>query len=382
MKPLVVLTLVALLIAFSCKKKDDPPPTGPTETPPENVIGNVTDLSGNPLANVQMHIVYSVNAAPVSPLDDQQNPAIAVFYTEQMLTTECGGDVPLADGTNIIVMWDADDNGVPSVGDHPPTACPNPPDCPHLSVNFNQFALNGVALELGPGRFGTDPAFSTYGDNLDPPRVYLEIRCTDGDVLWQSQVVTLPDGLSDQPLTMECFPCEGAPAGETSLGFAYPNPAQDDVSIPFTLRANDSVTIAARSLSTNAARTLMQETFEQGAHDRTLDISALPNGLYVYTMTSGIFTGRDTLLKNVNQDNDLLGTPALTTTDGNGDFALNAPFGPTITLRESNSNPLGESAPLDSVRIVALLNGYQPSDTVISLSAAEQHEINLRLQPQ
>lgn len=383
MKQLILLLTLSSLVFLSCKKDEDDEPTGPTETPPENVIGIVTDQSGAPLTNVQMHIVYLLNTSPVSPLDEIANPTQAIFYTEQVLTAGCDSDVPLADGTNILIMWDADDDREYSDGDRQPTVCVNPEDCAFQTVNFNQFALNGVAIGLGAGMFMTDGAFTTVGERLNPSRYYLEIHCTDGNVLWRSEMVDVPDGLSDQPLTeFECFPCVGTPIGETTMGHAFPNPAFDSVTIPFTLRANSDVTISTRSLSTGAVATRFQGAVEQGEQIRTLDISNMPNGLYVYSMATNGFAGHDTLLKNIESTTVLRGEPALATTDGEGKFALNAPFGSTITLREETSNPLGESAPLDSVRIVAILNGYIPTDTTIALSVAEQHSLNLRLLPE
>ncbi len=383
MKRLILLLTLASFVFLSCKKEEDDPPTDPVETPPENVIGTVTDQNGAPLANVQMHIVYSVVAVPASPLDEIANPTQAIFFTEQVLTTSCDSDIPLADGTNILVMWDADNDHEYSAGDRQPTVCLNPEDCGFQTVNFNQFALNGVAIGLGPGTFMTDPAFTTVGEHLEPSRFYLEIRCSDGNVLWRSEMVDIPDGLSDQPLdSMHCFPCVGSPVGETTLGFAYPNPAQDEVTIPFTLRATSDVTISTRSLSTGAVATRFQGAVEQGAQTRSLDLSEIPNGLYVYSMNSNGFAGQDTLLKNVSDNNELRGEPALTSTDGEGKFKMNAPFGASIALREASSNPLGESLPLDSVRVVAILNGYLPSDTTIALSAAEQHNLSIRLFPE
>lgn len=196
MKYSLITILLAALVLVSCKKEDDPPPTGPNETPPENVIGAVVDQGGAPLANVQMHIVYSVYGVPASPLDESQNPTQAVFYTSQTLTTECGGDIPLADGTMIYIMWDADDDGQYSAGDQAPPVCTAEP-CGHQTVNFSQFEMNGVAIGEGAGRFGTDPLFSSYGDHLEPSRYYLEIRCSDNNYLWRSDMIELPDGVSE-----------------------------------------------------------------------------------------------------------------------------------------------------------------------------------------
>lgn len=385
MTKLILLTILLCAI-LSCKNEEDAQPTGPGENPTENVIGTVTDLSGTPLANVQMHLVYRVDDISTIPLDDSQNPTLAVFYTEQMLTTECDGDIPLADGTPVYVMWDADNDGQPSAGDRLPTVCANPPDdCGFQTVNYNQFSINGVEMELGPGRFVTDPAFSTYGEHLEPSRFYLEVRCSDGNVLWRSEMVEVPDGLSDQPLTeFACTQCEGAPIGETTMGHIYPNPipSSDDATLPFTLRDHGTVTIQTRSLSTGIVTTHFQDTLAPGAHEQFVDHFSLPNGMYVYTMSASAFFGRDTLLKNISSAETLRGTSALTTTDGEGNFALNAPFGMTITGRTLSNNPIGESLPLDSVRVVAILNGYLPADTMISLASASQHTLSLRLRPE
>lgn len=380
MRYLSIILLAGVLLT-SCKKSEDPPPTQTPDTPEENVFGIVTDLNGNALANAQIHLIYQVNTAPVSPLDETQLHN-AILYTTQVLTTECGGNVPLADGVNIEIFWDADDDHDYSAGDRHPPVCPPPQDnCPFQTVNFDRFTMNGVEIGTGAGTFGTDPTFTSYGANLEPSRFYLVIRCTDGDTLWRSDMIDIPDGLTEYDLHFDCFECEGSPIGETTMGFAYPNPAVDEFHLPMTLRANENVTISTTSISTGGTTTLFQSALTSGDQNLTLDISNLPNGLYVYTMSAGTFTARDTLLKNAPLE-DLPGEPALQTTDSDGSFAINVPFGQTLTLREASSNPLGESTPLDSVRVVAVLNGYQPSDTTISLIAAEQHELTLRLRPQ
>jgi len=89
--------------------------------------------------------------------------------------TACEGGDPLPDGWIVEIHQDVDADGpdaddpMPAVGDQPG------------NVNYNQFALNGVELGIGPGYFYTDPAWSSVG--MPPPgpnNWYLVIRCSNG----------------------------------------------------------------------------------------------------------------------------------------------------------------------------------------------------------
>jgi hypothetical protein len=113
------------------------------------------------------------------------------------LTTVCQGGVGIPDGSNIWVMWDANNNG-PDVADQPAILCGSPTcdGCPGGTSLINHFPFNGVASGFGAGYFAMfDFAFSTCGALQTPSKFYLRVYDTDGVTpLWTSVVYTLVAG--------------------------------------------------------------------------------------------------------------------------------------------------------------------------------------------
>ena len=64
-----------------------------------------------------------------------------------------------------------------------------------------EFPINGVETTMGPGMFSSNPGLVTVGDVLVPNRYYARIYCADGNVLYTSNVIEAPGGLTDAYLT-------------------------------------------------------------------------------------------------------------------------------------------------------------------------------------
>lgn len=125
------------------------------------------------------------------------------------LTTTCGGATPIPDGALIKIFADADADG-PDLDDPQPEVCNDPPDCqlPFGAVNFNQFTMNGVALDIGAGYFGTEPPFSCTTTIPFGGRFYMRVYEPDNTtVLWTSTVFTLQSGLQEVYFTDQDWTC-------------------------------------------------------------------------------------------------------------------------------------------------------------------------------
>jgi len=116
------------------------------------------------------------------------------------LTTVCEGGIPLPDGREVKIMWDANNNG-PDISDTPAPLCIDPPLCeqgPAGSCNLNTFTFNGQAIFGQAGYFFTDPGFQTIGAIADPPKFFLRIYDLDGTTpLWTTVVYTVFTGPQD-----------------------------------------------------------------------------------------------------------------------------------------------------------------------------------------
>jgi hypothetical protein len=112
------------------------------------------------------------------------------------LTTVCQGGVPIPDGYNVKVMWDANDNG-PDIPDQPADTCqifPCCEGCPGGTANLNHFPFNGAANGYGPGYFES-LGFSTIGALVNPSKFYLRVYEVNGTTpLWTSVVYTVVAG--------------------------------------------------------------------------------------------------------------------------------------------------------------------------------------------
>ncbi|MCB1061260.1 MAG: hypothetical protein KDB65_13645 [Calditrichaeota bacterium] len=144
--------------------------------------------------------VFALALLFVSQLAMAQFNAIVVQAPPaSALTTTCEGSTPIPDGALIKIFLDADSDG-PDMDDPQPTVCTDPPDCqvPFGAVNFNEFTMNGVALAIGTGYFGTEPPFSCTTTIPGTGRFYLRVYEPDNTtVLWTSTVFTVQTGLQE-----------------------------------------------------------------------------------------------------------------------------------------------------------------------------------------
>lgn len=126
------------------------------------------------------------------------------------LTTTCGGGTPLEDGRVVRVFWDVDSDG-PDITDPLAPLCDVPPLCeegPGGTMNYNEFTVNGTALEMGAGYFYTEYGMDSHGVLPEPPRYYLRIYEPDGlNYLWTSSVETLSAGFQEIYFSFSDWTC-------------------------------------------------------------------------------------------------------------------------------------------------------------------------------
>jgi hypothetical protein len=119
-------------------------------------------------------------------------------YGALPLTTVCNGAIPLPDGRIVKIFKDRNPVG-PDPTDRQPTVCNNPPLCedgPYGTVNYNQFLVNGEALNMGAGYFYSQPPFSSaFGLPAGRQDWYIRVYDADGEtVLWTSAMFQLNTG--------------------------------------------------------------------------------------------------------------------------------------------------------------------------------------------
>ena len=381
------MILLSLGILWSCKK--DKSPVGPTdgnEVPQgmAHITGSVHDASGAPLSGVALHLVYNLGTSTASEFHPMVPSTVSFYDLDQVLTTTHGGTTPLPDGVMVKLFWDRDGDG-PDDQDPPPPLCNHPPTCddgPVFTVNLNEFPINGVEVELGPGLFFMDPAFVTIGDVLTPNRFYARIYCADGNVLYESQVVTVPPGPSEQELNFTGYDCTGSPViPDWTFDQCYPNPAADTLNIAFGLQQSARGVVTLRWPDNRFSETLTDSTYGSGAHLLKILLGNRPNGLYTVRYSADIYQNQHTVLKNV-RDYDLLrGTEETVLTDDAGAFSLDAAAGEAIGLRSSDGTDQG-TAVLTRLTIVAIRTGYQISDSTFDIASGESYDISFVLLPE
>ncbi|MBI5058670.1 hypothetical protein HZB60_02675 [candidate division KSB1 bacterium] len=380
----LVLTVLQLV---SCREKDEEGDTGgPAAIPPAlaRIHGVISDSSGVPLSDATLRVYYPLTQG--GALSEPLFPSAAIFYTEQVLTTQCDNSIPLSDGILVKIFWDANGNGADAADLQPPI-CPNAPSCEGDGpgyVNINELPINGERLAgLDPGTFYAEDVFNTTMDEFVPNLFYGRIYCADGDVLWTSRVIDLPGGPSEQRMVFdECnHDCNGAPEiPQWSLGQAYPNPATTSATILYSLREAASTLLTFGLSGSGRADTLVDGT--QAAGSRTLDVSfsGRANGLYRYALRAGDYSNSGTVIYNIADRNAMHAQPALATSDNNGAYTFDCAAGELLSLRDTQNGPTGV-ATLTQVRVTATRTGFQDTDTTIAIASSQDIELNLRLRP-
>lgn len=372
--------ILSLLLLVSCRDEDQQPPENGGGIPQgmTRLYGTVRETNGQPISGVALHVVYDFGSlASFAPM----TPSSALLYTLQVLTTTCNGNTALQDGIAVQIFWDVDSDG-PDETDPQPPLCSQPPDCPEgpaYTVNFNEFEINGVEQLQIPGTFVSERDFATVGDVLSPNRYYLRIYCTDGNVLWTSQVIDVPQGPSEQEMFFTCTQCEGIPEIPVwSLSQSYPNPATDSVTIRFSLEQSAQTLLTLRQLSNNRLDTLLLESLGSGGQSRDYDITERANGLYEYRFNAGTFAQSDLMLKNETDTGVLSGMPEIDLTEDNGSYRFDTAAGVTIDRRGEADENLG-TAFLDHVHMIAIKPGFQIADTLIAVTSAESLNVDITL---
>ncbi len=120
---------------------------------------------------------------------------------DAILTDECDGGNPLADGYIVSMYWDANENG-PDEEDSLFPLCPGTP-----CANFNQWMMMGESLIGIPGApCVVDPPLTA--DAPAGTRVYLRVQACDVGVVWTTEVGIV--GPVPDTLEWTCAPCEPA----------------------------------------------------------------------------------------------------------------------------------------------------------------------------
>ncbi|MBI5060640.1 hypothetical protein HZB60_12775 [candidate division KSB1 bacterium] len=140
-------------------------------------------------------------------------PFAAIIYNlETTLTTTCGGDVCIPDGTPIQIFWDNDNNG-PDADDPPPPICGvTPPDSAN-DCDRSTLVMNGDELLGLCGMFYSEDTFNSCIQLPNPPVYFL--RVCFGGIHWQCASFTLASGIQEVNTTgWVCIdqPCAGCPA--------------------------------------------------------------------------------------------------------------------------------------------------------------------------
>lgn len=75
-------------------------------------------------------------------------------------------------------------------------------------------------------------------------------------------------------------------ASSSSLGAIYPNPSQNRITIPFTLKDRGNIQIEVVDALGKIISVIEEGHLESGAYESTFDSSALPNGTYIIRLIS------------------------------------------------------------------------------------------------
>jgi hypothetical protein len=73
---------------------------------------------------------------------------------------------------------------------------------------------------------------------------------------------------------------------EVQLLGTYPNPAQQRATVRYALPATQDVTVRLYDVLGRQVRTVVSGT-QEGRHQRTLDVGALPSGVYFLRLRAG-----------------------------------------------------------------------------------------------
>ena len=77
----------------------------------------------------------------------------------------------------------------------------------------------------------------------------------------------------------------------TKLLGAYPNPCSSIVTIGFELQKSESVRILIRSITGQVQEIVTDRVYSRGRHEVKVDVSGLPEGIYIYKFQAGEFEG-------------------------------------------------------------------------------------------
>lgn len=374
------------MVELSCKSEDPKDPgdggTGGIPAGVARIAGRTLDGAGNGVADVDVRVTYEL--ATVGPFAEPQTGAVSIFYTNQTLYTECNGIIPLSDGIPVRIFWDQNSNG-PDASDPQPPLCDDPPTCesgPARTANFNEFTINGQALELGAGKFFTELAFVTVGDVLEPSLIYLRIYCNDGAILYTSRVMTIPEGPSDIEFVFDsCTVCDDPPIiPEWALGQAYPNPTTRTATYYYGLRDAAAASMVMQRVGSNRVDTLFQAARSSGGHVDSIVFGSRGNGLYDYRFRAGSYSANKQILLNVEELSNVRLQESLSRSASNGDYIFDTAAGVNIDRRDESGLSQGLTS-LNRIHVLASKAGYFDVDSTITVASQDSVFLLLTMRP-
>ncbi len=110
-----------------------------------------------------------------------------------------------------------------------------------------------------------------------------------GGIVFSATLRINGDGTVDAPESAQAF----------QLGEAYPNPFNPVTTLSFTMAETGPATLAVHNLAGVEVARPFSGMAERGSHELTFDASALPSGIYLYTLSteSGVQTRKMILTK-------------------------------------------------------------------------------------
>lgn len=163
---------------------------------------------------------------------------------------------------------------------------------------------------------------------------------------------------------------------ENALHQNYPNPVISMTTIMVDLVNANNVLLTVEARGGEYLATVAFGPMAAGRHFVDFDATDLPNGFYDIHLMVAEFDTTVTML--INAPAGMAG--AVAATDSTGEYITDIPIGNTIQVVDGSANRLGQAV-LQDVRVMAVKQGYQPNDSLISLQNQELRTLNFMLAP-
>lgn len=133
---------------------------------------------------------------------------------------------------------------------------------------------------------------TTYSHQFDTAGTYLvELRATQSDWKWiftgtmeqcyDAAALTITVDTSNFQQSIHEIT-----SGALSLQRAYPNPASENITIPFFIKEKSSVKLAVYNVTGQLVNSINNAEYQRGTHNFELNVTSLQKGTYFYTVTT------------------------------------------------------------------------------------------------